>query len=168
MTYQIEKDWITEAGLRAVVIVRFWDGPAYLKQRYRYKKYRCGYVGVPPLHPLYGVHYYQKVLHIPKGAQTFIIKETSESIAPENVCNVHGGLTYSGNGSYPVPSDEWWFGFDCAHVGDGYIEIPPGEMNILGDGPPRSLEYCWSECERLARQLKEIGEGKLPFEREEA
>ena len=33
----------------------------------------------------------------------------------------HGGLTYSGGGensSYPISSDLWWFGFDCAHCGD--------------------------------------------------
>ena len=165
MKYQIEEDWITEAGLRAIVVLRYWDGPKYLNQRYKYRKYRCGYVGVPPMHPLYGIHYYQKVLYVPEGAQTFIIKETPESVAPQDVCDVHGGLTYSDCGSYPVPSDEWWFGFDCAHVGDGYIDIPLGERNILGDGVPKSLDFCCCECERLAEQLKELSEGRLPYER---
>ncbi len=46
--YMIEKDWITKTGYRAIVIVKLWDSPRY--EPYQYRRYRCGYVGVPKLH----------------------------------------------------------------------------------------------------------------------
>lgn len=60
--------------------------------------YRCGYVGIPKTHPLYG-KYYDDV----------------------DCLHCHGGVTYSGGGEksqYPVESDLWWFGFDCGHEED--------------------------------------------------
>jgi len=59
---------------------------------------------------------------------------------------VIGGLTYSGGGDYPFLAILWWFGFDCAHLGD--------REN------PKSLEYVEKECESLAKQLAEFC-GKL-------
>jgi hypothetical protein len=60
--------------------------------------HRCGYVGVPKGHPLYGVDY---------NAISDI--------------EVHGGLTYSDidfyNNSY-ANSNYWLLGFDCAHCWD--------------------------------------------------
>ena len=60
--------------------------------------HRCGYVGVPVGHILYGRDY------------------SSPDI------DVHGGLTYSNkNAGYPDPDNKdniWWFGFDCAHYND--------------------------------------------------
>jgi hypothetical protein len=78
-----------------------------------------------------------------------------EKATPELVFDVHGGLTYSGSGenSYPLPGkDLWWFGFDCAHSGDGSMD----ERLTFSDGPVRSQEYVESECESLAKQLAEI------------
>lgn len=75
----------------------------------------CGYVGLPPSHPLYEREYgdiYKNVANL----------------------DVHGGLTYSaacqpnhdpvtGRGICHVPEpgepdNLWWLGFDCAHAGD--------------------------------------------------
>jgi len=42
--YIIEKDWITNNGLRAVVLILLENGR---------RLHRCGYVGVPEDHPLY-------------------------------------------------------------------------------------------------------------------
>jgi len=72
--------------------------------------------------------------------------------SPELVFDVHGSVTYSGNGEgkYPVESNLWWFGFDCAHLGDA------SESTIMwgfDDGVFRSTKYCIKECERLADQI---------------
>jgi hypothetical protein len=57
--------------------------------------HRCGYIGIPKGHSVYGKDY------------------------DEIDIDVHGGLTYAGDDNYPVESDLWWIGFDCAHSGDG-------------------------------------------------
>jgi len=53
----------------------------------------CGYVGVPPAHPIHRRSYHE-LDHI----------------------DAHGGLTFSG--SLPDKRADWWVGFDCAHAGD--------------------------------------------------
>ena len=108
---------------------------------------RNGYVGITEDHPYYGKDYHE-VDHL----------------------EVHGGLTYSSNGSklYPVESDLHWFGFDCAHWGDGNdmdkaIEYFPEQKESLilmrhydeGDAP-KSLEYVENECKKLAEQLRGV------------
>ena len=96
--------------------------------------HRCGYVEVPKGHPLFGVRYSEQCKAL-----------TNE--APEDVFRVHGGLTYSdADQPYPVTSDGWWFGFDCAHYED---------KTEYFDGEERSAEYVVSECESLARQIVE-------------
>ena len=89
--------------------------------------HRCGYVGIPAGTTLDEVDY-----------------------DDERVCDmdVHGGLTFSkGRGEYPVPSNNWWFGFDCAHYGDRTkCSTDPNDIE-------RTKEFVVSECERLARQL---------------
>ena len=93
--------------------------------------YRCGYVGVPRGHCLYGVEY-QDYLEIKKA--DLGDREVDNPIALFSACidddpriradayfRCHGGLTYSdgGDGSeYPIDNDCWWFGFDCSHAGD--------------------------------------------------
>ena len=150
MNYVIEKDWITEAGLRAVVLlVR--------------NSHRCGYVAIPKDHPLHGVLYYEKSQHLElpddeevgKRGIIPLLTRDPESAGESPGCyfNVHGGLTFSGGDkNYPAESDDlWWFGFDCAHYGDGLMGRSEYE-----EFPVRSTEYVSSECENLARQLAEI------------
>lgn len=60
--------------------------------------YYCGYVGVPPSHPLYQINYMQV----------------------DDDADVNGGLTYSRMAdSWRTTKDKfkdyWFFGFDCAH-----------------------------------------------------
>ena len=117
--------------------------------------YRCGYVGVHKGSKLYRKNYDKIDFH------------------------VHGGLTYSGGGKnsdYPIESDLWWFGFDCAHWGDGkelkraweiftekrkQLEMAMQiEGEIYGeegntDEDIRSEEYVTEECKRLAEQIRE-------------
>ena len=98
----------------------------------------CGYVGVAPLHPLYGHDYDSLEVDIA----------------------IHGGLTYSAfcnnegavEGICHIPEGDeaphvWWFGFDCGHGGD----LVPG---LWEDGVYRTLAYAQEQCHRLAAQLK--------------
>lgn len=60
--------------------------------------------------------------------------------------DVHGGVTFTEDyiPEYTTEKTDLWFiGFDCAHSGDLY----PGQK--------KSLNYCITECERLAQQIKE-------------
>lgn len=112
--------------------------------------YRCGYVAVGPDHPLYGMNYNDEV--------------------PERL-KVHGGLTFSeGDSNYPIEGENlWWFGFDCAHSGDGkdlnlmsekvkkfHKDNPQCSFLFLNGGPVRTLDYCVNECNSLAEQLDEL------------
>lgn len=133
MSSQIMKDWITAAGLRAVVVMN--DAA-----------HHCGYVGVPAGHPLHASDYNDP--H-PALQET----ETGSPQSPDLFFRVHGGLTYSGGLSdYPSTSDGlWWFGYDCAHYGD----MPFGQTGP--GGVFRDLDYCVIECESLAEQLAGFG-----------
>lgn len=155
MSYDIEKDWTTQAGLRAVVIMTDMG-------------HRCGYVGLPKEHPLCGVSYSETSTHLRLNRERSTEKMSSIQIlcasgkdldtlnSPEYVFEVHGGLTYSGSGkgTYPVESNLWWFGYDCGHAGDAPA---PGsrmaEFRFGMDEVHRTLEYCIDECESLALQL---------------
>ena len=122
-----------------------------IEKDWMYKKYRCvvimtsmghkcGYVGITKKHFLYNKDYWS----IPDF-------------------DVHGGITFSDGGKnsdYPIKSNLWWFGFDCAHasdakdlsVVDNYIKEIEKKYPI--GGILRSLNYCISECENLVDQLK--------------
>lgn len=145
----VERDWITSAGLRAACLL------------VNFGSHRCGYVEVPKDHPLYRVSYnenapvlveaWEKVKGSPignRGLMSLLISllDTGK-FRPDVVFDVHGCLTYSGGGGgYPVESDGWWFGFDCAHFGDQF---------------DHSVGHWWTEeevvdqCENLARQIVE-------------
>jgi len=85
---------------------------------------------------------------------------------------VHGGLTYDGGGensTYPIKSNLWWIGFDCAHSGDAkdndiINELNEGSPNLdfllsLNDyGEVRTLDYCVQECESVVDQLIKIND----------
>lgn len=164
MAHTIEKDWITEAGFRAICLIVLHG---------ERQSHRCGYVGVPEEHPLFKVEYGEQAPCITQEAAnattlgnkgvmialTATCSSDGEGLvrrSPDIICDVHGGLTYSGGDKgYPVESDLWWFGFDCHHCDDGEIE-PLLHYSELAGRPVRSLEYVERECERLASQLAEI------------
>jgi len=101
----------------------------------------CGYVGVPPTHPLHGKRYGEVDLE------------------------VHGGLTYSdachGHICHtPKPGegdDVWWFGFDCAHAFDLCPTIDAKMRDYIFHGIPEghywTLEEVRAEVNQLADQL---------------
>jgi hypothetical protein len=92
----------------------------------------CGYVGVGPEHPLFGLPT-NHPLKLPRS--WFEGRRGLEGTGPmdlfihamsgkrlEDACDislafqVHGGITYADHLS---DSDKlWWFGFDCGHAGD--------------------------------------------------
>ena len=118
--------------------------------------HRCGYVGVSKEHNLYG------------QSGDFDVVE---------MLDVHGGITYTRGGlesEYPVESDLWWFGFDCAHYMDlqdfdaalKVFDDPETQRSLLlykrvceqypdRFGVVRTLKYCIDQCKHLAEQLKE-------------
>ena len=132
----IEKDW-TAHGLRCVVI-----GIPNL--------HRCGYVAVGKEHPLYGVDY---------GNESAALNGAS----PECYFGVHGGVTYAGGkGDHPVESpDLWWYGFDCAHMGDS-PDPALRDADYRDFGVGNEFGHVWTarevaaECESLAEQLAQI------------
>lgn len=90
--------------------------------------WRCGYVGVPKGHPLYGKKY------------------------EELDFEVNGGLTYSDyNGEYDKEADVnnkyWYLGFDCAHSGDVLDRETKNKYNI----PYKNDEfgYAFYEFQRI-------------------
>jgi hypothetical protein len=158
----IEKDWTTEAGLRAVVLMTDLG-------------HRCGYVGIGTDHPLFAVHYSEQHPSLKLNPERSTEKMSPMQLllgackgvenlnTPEYVFEVHGGITYSayGDGQYPVESNLWWFGYDCGHAGD--LPAPDSELGRIyaksdmeRDGVHRTLEYCVAECESLALQLTKV------------
>jgi hypothetical protein len=118
--------------------------------------HRCGYVGVPKGHSLYG-----------KDAFSLYDWDKEEGVK----IYVHGGVTFSDGGAetkYPIEAkDTWWFGFDTAHAGDKkdlnlIAELNPDMIGFYKEhfwsefGDVRTLEYCKQECIELAEQLKEV------------
>ena len=112
---------------------------------------RCGYVGVPKGHPLFGKDYDD----LPFWA------------------NCHGGLTYAGTGGHFVNSSEeselWWFGFDCGHAEDGY-DLETGKKYFPDDADfveknfvshntigrtIRTTDYVIENCKILIYQINE-------------
>jgi hypothetical protein len=120
----------------------------------------CGYVELPPGHPLHGAGYDAANGRLEDG--------------------VHGGLTYAGACSGPVchvpapgeSEDVWWLGFDCCHVGDNF----PGRADPVWSfanefvsafglaqtraraGEYRDLSFVRSEVESLAGQLSRLAD----------
>lgn len=115
--YKVEREW-KHAGLSCAVT------------QSREGRFRCGYVRVPPSHPLHGKRYSDM----------------------ETDLDVHGGLTFSNMEPCTEHEDGqgWWFGFDCGHWGDATYDF---------NDPPEHQKHFWSkeevvmETNRLAEQL---------------
>jgi hypothetical protein len=169
----VESNFIYE-GLRCVVVFQSMG-------------HRCGYVGIPKTHPLYGVSYGDQspILMMQNIADEnigergilpivcFAFNENKEHMTPDTYFNVHGGITYSGEGNYPIESNLWWYGFDCAHYNDEPDYDKVLEYNLEDEDKIRQLilihhaypisgrshktqEYVEQECRNLAKQLKKI------------
>ena len=149
--------------------------------------HRCGYVGIPKDHPLYGIKHSQdmqspellqelKSTHIGKRGILDIFCWDGEATTPAILFDVHGGITYSGGGTtYPLLQVEpmWWYGFDCSHTGDAkdwdtlekLVEKKKWEplwkieqMYPVDGDVVRTNEYVKEECKTLASKIKCVGE----------
>jgi hypothetical protein len=106
----------------------------------------CGYVAVPPGHPMHG-----------------------KDLDAVDELVVHGGVTYANECAGEVchvprpgePDDVWWLGIDCAH---GFRDYSPGMgrevreiMQRAGytEHSYKTVDYVRGELESLAAQLAE-------------
>jgi hypothetical protein len=106
----------------------------------------CGYVGVGPEHPLYGLPY-NHPLKLPSSwfeGRTFdqgvgpfdiFMHALSGAKSIDDACpisiafHVHGGCNWTDDHvPHQDPDGRWWFGFDCGHAGD-YM---PGKSESVG------------------------------------
>jgi len=110
----------------------------------------CGYVGVPPEHPLHGKDYEEPDVEVHGGLS---FAAACEETAPEG----HGICHIPEPGR---PEDVWWFGFDCCHAGDlapGIEARYKGVMDLSDRAAVyRDRVYVTGQCAMLAQQLKEI------------
>lgn len=169
MSHTIERDWITEAGLRAICTVILHHGTEV-------PSHRCGYICLPAGHPLHGKDSTDKcdslgamlerlkstpmaeIEHLHSFPRMLAMLGGPAEPRPDFVFSVHGGITYSSSKAgddYPLKTDDgWWYGFDCNHCDDGYIKPNPWFSSLLNErGVPRTHEYVVAECESLASQL---------------
>ena len=134
MERKIVRQWTTESGHPAAVVFNSRG------------RYHCGYVGVGVLHPFFDVDYNAKD---PDGSWS--------KDSPLARVHVHGGLTYSGDkpAGIDIPGT-WWFGYDCAHLGDLVrYDIPGLDTYNLYD-VFRDEHFCVRECESLSLQLSQV------------
>ena len=90
----------------------------------------CGYVGVNKDHPLYGSKY--------------------------SNFDVHGGITFFGNGIEGMKPDYWYFGFDCCHAGDllpYYSSVLLEHINKVMKSEYRDIRYVKEHVMRMAKKL---------------
>jgi hypothetical protein len=103
----------------------------------------CGYVGVPKESELNGKDYYVS------SKSELGISKLEQAI---NDISIHGGFTFSGK---MKDDDTWYFGFDCAHLGD--IDLYMFDFHeIVEEDTYKDKDFVISECQNLARQLKQI------------
>ena len=139
----------------------------------------CGYAGVTSEHPWFHIGYAESVagvcLHA-KHTDSKYVPYCSECKCPEDLLEVHGGLTYTGECQKgpveevvchtPLDGEEddvWWFGFDCSHAGDISPEMEATFARLQREddafprvpsfGTYRTLEYVVNEVRSLAAQL---------------
>lgn len=161
MAYEVDRKWHCQ-GYTCVVVSTDMG-------------HRCGYVGVPKSHPLYGKEYGDPMPEItqkdlddePIGKRGIVpiflfACGSRDTVSLDLYFDIHGGLTYSKGNDYPIDQPEtWWFGFDCAHSGDApdddIFRRLGGEnsKHYQRVGAIRSEAYVVAECESLARQLAE-------------
>lgn len=89
--YQIEKEWITEAGFKAAIL-KLNDSVFRIG-------HRCGYVGIPSTHEDHNKSY-EDIDVCAHGGLTY----SGDSRSYPTISTEEENL--------------WWVGFDCAHIDD--------------------------------------------------
>lgn len=124
---------------------------------------RCGYVGVPKTHSLYGKSV-RDYLDIKKadiadrqisGVFPLLAAclDKDERINIDAYFQVHGGITYAGDELNKwlelEDLDLWWFGFDCGHYNDkpdfsaAYMHFPENKERLES---LQNIEKDFDEC----------------------
>lgn len=104
----------------------------------------CGYVGLPPEHPLHGVQYEDLDVSV-HGDLTFAGACSPGEDESHGICHIPA----SGE-----PDHVWWLGFDCNHGCDyapAYATRVPGYLR--DGGTYRDIAYVKKEIASLAQQL---------------
>lgn len=100
----------------------------------------CGYVRVASDHPAHGRGYSEEIPEL--GGRS-----------AGDIVDVHGGLTFSRSRlRHEDESVGWWFGFDCAHLGD----LSPARAREYGEGWYRGIDFVKREVDGLATTLDGI------------
>jgi hypothetical protein len=107
----------------------------------------CGYVGLPPGHPLYGRDWDELNVGV-HGGLTF-----ADSCRP-GADEGHGICHRPGPGE---PDHVWWLGFDCSRARDLAPLLSPGWSSARVELTYRDLAYVEGEVTRLAAQLGDGG-----------
>lgn len=129
-----------DTGLPCLIVRTSWSGNL------------CGYVGVPPGHPLHGKPYDDVDASV-HGGLTFADSCQPHADESEGICH----LADEGE-----PDNVFWFGFDCAHC----FDISPARdrrfndlgiaASALNEGATyKDLAYVKAEVASLAKQLHE-------------
>lgn len=133
----------------------------------------CGYVSVPPGHPLFGREL-GSLTGITIGVHGGIdYSNACDDGAPENrsVCHVVASPEIHREVNRNVAADRddaWWFGFSCDQRDD---IVPLENRRPRGDKTPafgvddptyKTEAFVYGECVRLAAQLKAIEEDRDP------
>lgn len=137
-----KKQWQDEATGLACLAVRNESGGNW-----------CGYVGLPPGHPLHGKDYDAADVNVHGGLTFSDTCHKDEDDPSKYICH----LPDAGE-----PQKVWWFGFDCHH----HLDFAPAYHARYQDHPIlgardwgeqyRTLRYVERECAELARQLAEV------------
>ena len=154
------------------------SGYACIIRRSPLYQHLCGYVAVPPGHPLFGREY-GTMLGIMIGVHGGIdYSHVCERDAPEDrsICHVAVDLrsrqevrrTVADDRDGHDDDDAWWFGFSCDQRDD---LVPLDTRHPRSDKTPafgvddpayKTEAVVYGECVRLAAQLKAIGEDRDP------
>ena len=104
----------------------------------------CGYVGLPPDHPLHGKDYSDVDVDV-HGGLTFADMCRPEEDEGRGICHIAGP---------GEPEHVWWLGFDCAHCDDLIPRMSENEWHRpFPDATYRNLAYVEEQCTCLAAQL---------------
>lgn len=157
-------EWLTEPDTNQF----FHEGLRCTIKRAGGPEHLCGYVGVPPEHPLFGKDYDEKVPYTKETLEREIgtlspILIITGSIEQDRctlalIFDVHGGLSWARDHAAGYPPDGLWhFGFDCGHSGDK----SPGRNWSTG-GIYRNWEYVEAQVKSLATQLAQYQKDFTP------
>lgn len=137
--------------------------------------YRCGYVGIPEGHSLYGKQIASQLKVTlaelcndesmnqvgNRGVWTLLglPNDEEDQVSIGSYFAVHGGISFANGGKdshHPIDSDYWWLGFDCGHYGD----CPDYDLleELFGDNEmvKHRLEDKWLYQEAEVRTLEYV------------